>query len=285
MCHWEYSSYNRLISPIDPGMYPPAPAPFQKDALQRAAGQSVSSPGRLKPADQKAAVEIVKSEVRTIALRDETELLEPNREIEVVTLEGVIEKMTKMMDKSLDETAWQKFLSANPFILRLAFGLPIMVFGEQVSVGGVRFDNKGGKLADFIVKSGVFGNLAIIEIKTPDTVLVENTHYRGGVHAPTRHLASGVNQVIDQRYMLAREIDSRKTNSHEYDVSNYAVKCYVIAGRTITDPDKFLQEDKRKSFEFYRHRLIDVIVIHFDELLEKLKALLSFLTPKEGGRP
>lgn len=273
--------HNEMLASVDEVKFPPKTKPFQKDALQRAAGQAVSSPGKLKPADRKAVVKIVKTEIRAIAEKDETELLELNREIEVVTLEAVIEKMTKMMGAGLKETKWQKFLFENPFILRLVFGLPIMVFGEQVSVGGIRFDSKGGKLADFVVKSGAFGNLAIIEIKTPDTVLMEHKVYRGSVHAPTRELSGGVNQVIDQRYMLGGEIDVRKNRSREFDVWNYGVKCYVIAGRAIIEEDKLLQEAKRKSFEFYRNNLVDVTVITFDELLDKLKALLSFLKPEE----
>lgn len=277
--------YNQLVSPLDPEKYPPKPMPFQKDALQRAVGNGLSAPGTLSRSDQRAAVRIVKSEVKAIAEKDPTELLELSREIEVVSLEMVIDKMTVMMEKDLKESAWQTFLSENPFILRLAFGLPIMVFGEQVAVGGVRFENKGGKLADFVVKTGSFGNLAIIEIKTTDTVLIEPAHYRLGLHAPTKYLAGAVNQVIDQRYMLSREIDTRKVNAQEYEVWTYAVKCFVIAGRTITDPDKLLQEAKRKSFEFYRHNLVDVTVLTFDELLEKLRALLLFLKPIESPGP
>ncbi|MCJ9755897.1 DUF4263 domain-containing protein [Agrobacterium sp. SHOUNA12C] len=273
--------YNQLVSPIDPETYPPKPMPFQKDALHRAVGNGLSAPGQLSRSDQRAAVRIVKTEVKAIAEKDQTELLELSREIEVVSLEMIIEKMTAMMEKDHAESVWQKFLSKNPFILRLAFGLPIMVFGEQVAVGGVRFENKGGKLADFVVKTGAFGNLAIVEIKTTSTVLIEPKHYRLGLHAPTKELSGGVNQVLDQRYMLSREIDTRKVNAQEYEVWTYAVKCFVIAGRTITDPNNLLQEAKRKSFEFYRHNLVDVTVLTFDELLEKLRALLLFLKPAE----
>jgi hypothetical protein len=271
--------YNQLVSPIDPVEYPPKPLPFQKDALQRAVGDGLSAPGTLSRADRRAALHIVKNEVKAIAQKDQTELLELSREIEVASLDMVIEKMSAMMEKNLAESAWQTFLSDNPFILRLAFGLPIMVFGEQVAVGGVRFDNRGGKLADFIVKTGALGNLAIIEIKKPGTELIEARHYRLGLHAPTRDLSGAVNQVIDQRYMLSREIDARKTNTQEHDVWTYAVKCYVVAGRTISEPDRLLELAKRKSFEFYRHNLVDVTVLTFDELLEKLRALHLFLKP------
>ena len=32
------------------------------------------------------------------------------------------------------------------------------------------------------------------------------------------------------------------------------------AGRQIADPDKHVKEERRKSFEFYRHQLADVTI-------------------------
>lgn len=51
----------------------------------------------------------------------------------------------------------------------------------------------------------------------------------------------------------------------------------MIAGISPTE------EDKQKSFELYRNNLSSVVVITFDELLAKLKALHEFLL--EHPRP
>src|SRR3954462_11778197 len=67
----------------------------------------------------------------------------------------------------------------NPFVLRLAFGYPVIQMGEQVSVGGGKFTGTGGKVSDYAVKAAATGNLALIEIKTGETPLLEKTEYRG----------------------------------------------------------------------------------------------------------
>jgi hypothetical protein len=151
------------------------------------------------------------------------------------------------------------------------------LFRDQVAVGGTKFDGSGGKIADFVMKAGLYGNLAIIEIKTPQTDLVEARAYRDEVHAPTRHLSGAVTQVADQRYKLQMDIKQKKVDSRQFDVFTYGITCVVIAGRDPGD------EAKRKSFEVFRSSLKDVTVITFDELLVKLQSLHQFLTG--GGGP
>jgi hypothetical protein len=80
--------------------------------------------------------------------------------------------------------------------------------------------------------------------------------------------------VLDQRHQLQNDINSKKIASKAYDVFTYAVPCIVIAGRSpATDEEK-------KSLELYRNNLRDVIVITFDELAAKLKALHEFLAKR-----
>ncbi len=230
---------------------------------------------------RRSAVKRVRSSVKTIAEKEPEELVELRREIETVTLEELIERMEKKISqKSLTEHDWQVFLTNNSFVLGLAFGVPAVVFEEQVSVGGTKLDGSGGKLADYVVKAGLFGNLAIIEIKTPFADLVDKKAYRGELHAPTRELAGAVNQVLDQRYRLQMEIKSKKIDFRVYDVYTYAVQCLVIAG---TIPES---EPERKSLELFRNNLRDVMIITFDELLAKLKALLAFFKePPKAADP
>lgn len=236
---------------------------------------AINAPGRRSKAradNQSAAVRVVKSSAKALVANHHDELLELNREIELVTLEDLISKFqARLSNQTLKENSWQKFLSNNPFILRLAFGLPAIVFREQMPVGGVDFDNKGGKLADFVVKSGAVGNLSIVEIKTPNSKLLSKTEYRGGIHAPSSGLSGAVTQVMDQRYLLQENIAMFLRNSTREEVHTYAVGCIVVIGTTPT------AEPARKSLELYRNNLRGVTVITFDELLDKLKALHTFL--------
>ena len=84
-----------------------------------------------------------------------------------------------------------------------------MILDGQVSVGGRKFTGGGDNVSDFAVRAAASGNLALIEIKTPDMVLVEATEYRGELHAPSRELSGAVNQVLDQRYQLADSSSQR----------------------------------------------------------------------------
>ncbi|MCQ1833354.1 Shedu immune nuclease family protein [Neorhizobium galegae] len=242
---------------------------------------AINTPGRkstTRTSNASAAVRAVRTSAKELITDNPDEVFELNREIELVSLEDVIGKFELRLSSSRSsENSWQKFLSRNPFILRLAFGLPAIIFREQMPVGGWDFDGKGGKLADFVMKSGSLGNLAIVEIKTPKSDILRATPYRGGVHAPSTGLSGAVTQVLDQKYLLQRNITAFMINSGITDVAAYAVGCIVIAG---TSPQS---DAEKKSFELYRNNLSGVVVITFDELLEKLKALHEFLS--ENPRP
>lgn len=248
---------------------------FRKDVsvLRTRLDDALNKPGarQSRTANAEAAVRTVLRSVKDLVVETSSELYALNREIELVSLEELVKNFSGRIDKDLAESRWQKFLADNPFILRLAFGFPLTIFGQQVSVGGGKFDSSGGKLADYVVKTGLLGNLAIIEIKKPGANLLEAQPYRGDVFQPSKDLTGSVAQVLDQRFRLQQEINQKKINEGVYDIFAYSVQCVVIAGRVPTD------EQKRKSFELYRSNLRDVIIITFDELLEKLKATRDFL--------
>ncbi|MCL4670390.1 DUF4263 domain-containing protein [Burkholderia pseudomallei] len=183
--------------------------------------------------------------------------------------------MANLLGKSKSERDWQQFFRDNPFILRLAFGFPVLKMGDQVSVGGRKFDGTGDKIADFVVKAAATGNLGLIEIKTPQTELLASKKvYRRDVYAPSWELSGAVSQVLDQANHLQRNLATLKDNSEDYSVEAFAINAVVIAGRNPTE------RAERKSFEFYRSSLRSVLVLTFDELLNKLQQLLEVLRPK-----
>jgi hypothetical protein len=198
-------------------------------------------------------------------------LIRLQREIELVTLEQLIQKMESLISKSAAEPNWQRFFVANPFILSLVFGLPLVGVGDQVSVGGRTFSGGGEKIADFLTKNSLTDNLTLIEIKTAQTKLM-GREYRGGVFPPSRDLAGCITQVLDQRHRIQTELNALKDNSRQYSVESYAIRCVVVIGTTPDDPDQ------KKSLELFRNNLHDVLVITFDELLEKLRHLHKFLS-------
>jgi hypothetical protein len=154
-----------------------------------------------------------------------------------------------------------------------------MVIGDQFYVGGRRFDGGGEKIGDFAVKTGGTGNISLVEIKTPQTDLVEMRPYRGGVYAPSKELSGAVNQVLDQVYQLQRSIDAKKVSSKMYDLEAYAIQGLVVAGRNLAD------EERRKSFELFRNSHKSIYVVTFDELRAKLELLHELLGPPSSPDP
>lgn len=273
-------AHNTLLTALDRVAYPERSRAYRKDAIVEAIGKSLGPSVALSTDDQEAVVRVTQAAARSLSRTKPTELLELNRKIEAVTLERLIERLKDMLTKKLKEAVWQGFFIDNPFVLRLAFGLPIMIVGDQLSVGGRKFSGVGDKISDFVVKAAASGNLALIEIKTPDTLLLEATPYRGDLHAPGRELSGAVNQVLDQRYQSQKSIQSLKDNSGVWDIETYAVQGLVIAGRT---PEPTPESKARlKSLELFRNSLKSVMIVTFDELLIKLEQLLEFLREPSG---
>jgi hypothetical protein len=192
--------HNALLTTRIPNLFPERHRPYKRDTIFKA----VSGPNeaeKLSAADRDAALAIVSKSKREFARTNGPALLKLRREIELVTLEQLIERIETLMGTKKPESAWQQLFFDNPFILTLAFGLPIVAFGGQVRT----FAGVGDKVADFLHRNGLTDNLTLLEIKTPDTRVLGSV-YRGGVHAPSIDLVGTVNQVLDQRYQIQRSI-------------------------------------------------------------------------------
>jgi hypothetical protein len=185
--------------------------------------------------------------------------------------------MASLIGEDTSEPKWQRLFHDHPFILSLAFSLPIVLFQEQASVGGRSFSGKGEKIADFLFRNGLTDNLTIIEIKAASTSLV-GPRYRDGVYPPSRALAGAITQALDQKHKLEEEFLIRKDRLENAAAERFAVRCIVIAGKTPTNRDSL------KSFEIFRATLHDVLVVTFDELLAKLKHLRDFLSEDQSPR-
>jgi len=275
----ETYSNNALLTALDPLTYPLERRSYRKNAISIAIGKGPEKHERLSEADRDAVVTATKRSARALRHEKPEALLELSREIEVVTLFELIERMKTLLERNHNEHAWQTFFRDNPFIIRLAFSIPVMVIGDQFYVGGQRFDGGGEKISDFAVSAGATGNISLVEIKTPQTELLETRPYRSGVYAPSKELAGAVNQVLDQAYQLQRSIDAKKVNSRMHELEAYAVQGLVVVGRNLVD------EEKRKSFELFRNSQKFIQIITFDELKAKLELLSELLGPPSSPEP
>ena len=226
--------------------------------------------------EQEIVLNLITKNTRAISRALPEQLATLQRDMQFVELDRLIECYEAMSKKKLREDKWQAFLNENPFILNLAFGYPVIKVGSQVSVGGRKLSGAGDKVADFLVKNSMTNNAAIVEIKKPNTKLLNDKAYRADVYTPSRELAGSVNQALDQKSHFEQEIAQLTKNSEEHELESFSVHCCLIIG---TMPSG---NHQRKSFELFRGNSKDVHIVTFDELLEKLKQLREFLTPPTG---
>lgn len=227
--------------------------------------------------DQNAIIGVLNRHVESIAEEQPEKLAKLRGDIELVTLEALIKRYEEMLGQKLVEGRWQDFFNENSFILNMAFGYPVIKVRDQASVGGRKLSGDGEKITDFLVKNSLTNNTAIFEIKTPQTALLNKTPFRDGVFTPSADLSGSINQSLDQKYQLQKQIAQIKDNTRLYDIESYAVHCCLVIGKT---PDG---DDRKKSFELFRRNSKDVEIVTFDELLEKLKQLSAFLRAADEG--
>ena len=141
---------------------------------------------------------------------------------------------------------------------------------EQASIGGKKLGGEGEKIADYLYRHSMSGNVALFEIKTPDTELLYDKAFRRGVHAPHKKLSEAISQTLDQKHELLLNFTNKVFESREFELRSYAVYCCAIVGTMPVD------EDRKKSLEYIRRNSRDVDIVTFDELLEKLKQLRAF---------
>lgn len=226
--------------------------------------------------DQNAVIGALTSHAADIAEDQPEKLAKLRGDIELVTLEALINRYEEMLGENPVEGRWQDFFNENPFILNMAFGYPVIKVRDQASVGGRKLSGDGEKITDFLVKNSLTNNTAIFEIKTPQTPVLNKTPFRDGVYTPSADLSGSINQALDQKYQFQKQIAQIKDNTRLYDIESYAVHCCLVIGKT---PDG---DDRKKSFELFRRNSKDVEIVTFDELLEKLKQLSAFLRATEA---
>jgi hypothetical protein len=257
-------AYTNLLTEVDESKYPVRKKAVKPNALFELV--KLGGGERRTSDDRKAALSVVKAESKELAKTDPIELLKLKTEIEIVTLDELIKKFEGMLSKKLSEPKWQEFFDANPFILSLVFAYPIFKLRGHASVGGMKVDGSGEKITDFLFRNIQTGNLALIEIKRPDTPLLwTQKSYRGGVFRPDGELCGAVTQVLDQRFQLQIDFAAKAYKSKLLNTHPYAIHCIVVAGMT---PET---DDERKSFELFRNSSKDVSIVTFDETLEKLR--------------
>lgn len=164
------------------------------------------------------------------------------------------------------EEFWQTLFAQNQWILSQIFSIPHTIFEDKAYVGGKGTSNKGGNICDFIYQNQLTQNVSIIEIKTPTAPLL-GSPYRHTFTLSTE-LSGSINQVLNYKDSLMKDYSVLCSNSEYFEA--FDPKCIVVIG-CISD----LSSAQTATLERYRNTLSNVLIITFDELLQKINDTIS----------
>lgn len=194
-----------------------------------------------------------------------------NAALAAARLHSVLEEMRANQTNS-SEDFWQELLKENSWVLSQVYADPLVIIDDQAYVGGKAIDNKGGKLTDFLLANAFTENAVVVEIKTPQTNLLQGRPYRPGLFAPHPDFTGAVAQAIHNRSILKENYRSIAGDENP-ELRPFHPRALLIVGTT----SQLDSGEKRRSFEQYRHSFRDLEVLTFDELAQKVADLLVLL--------
>ena len=203
-------------------------------------------------------------------------LISTKSEIDIVYIEDIIEEyktiLRQITDTNVLEEKWHQFFKKHAWIFAQIFSFPAVFLDDKVNVGGHNIGGNKDKIVDFLYRNKINNNIAFIEIKTHLTPLVLNSEYRNNLFPISNQLTGAIVQVLDQKNNLLKNYHS--IVGQEAESLNSV--CVVIAG----DTTKLVKKGQDTSFELFRWSNKDVILIPYNELLEKVENLLELFKKK-----
>lgn len=206
-----------------------------------------------------------------------TDLDRINSVVGLAKLKKVYAIWEENKDEDQLEKFWQDVLKEHSWILTQIFSTPTVLIDSEVYVGGKGFDNKGGKVVDFLLANPFSDDSVLIEIKTPQEKLLSSKEYRNNIYPINPNIAGAVSQVLQYKHKLQRTYrdirDDMREQGKDVKFDSISPCCVVIAGRL----DSLTTVPQKHSFEFYRKELGSVVLMTFDELFEKVKNFIDLL--------
>jgi len=98
-------AFNALLTARDPSRFPEKKRPYKPDTIFKAVSRS-SNADLLSSADRSAALSIVSKSKRELASSDRPALLKLRRDIDLVTIEQLIERFNTLIDANRPEATW-----------------------------------------------------------------------------------------------------------------------------------------------------------------------------------
>jgi len=219
------------------------------------------------------------TESKQIAAETPQALGKLRNEIELVTLEVLIEQFGDGLRGSMakDEHKWQAFFEANSFALQQLFAAPVALYGAQLHLRLPNMHGAGARIADFVLVNTLTRSAVVVEIKTPSTPLL-GPRYRGAggaeVHPPNTELSGAVAQL--QAQMESAVTDFRDLLRQTRDAET--AETSSVRGAIIAGSHASLGQEEKLSFLRYRDGLHGIEVLTFDEVHGRLQGLHQMLT-------
>jgi Shedu protein SduA, C-terminal len=184
------------------------------------------------------------------------------------------------------EAVWQHFFEANTWIfgygLNFVFNKPLE--GRQLEAVVRGHDvTSAGKRADAVLKTaGIVSSLCLVEIKTPDTQLLEKDAYRPDCWRASKDLSGGISQA---HKTVQKTIENLGTEFRPTDgdgnptgevLYSYRPKSFLLIGRLSEfEAERGINRERFGSFELLRRNTTEPEIITFDELLERARFIVS----------
>ena len=215
-------------------------------------------------------------------IRQEHVVYQIEGKIELIKLENVREKFKNLLTQKTRtdhlEKRFQKFFKDNSWIFSHIFSFPVVLYEDEVYVGGKNVHNKDGKLADFIYKNKLSKNAFIIEIKTHKTGIVKKRAYRGtNVFELEGGFTGAINQVLNQKDNLIKSYSKLLLEEHSSGKVDEFYEVFNPKAILIVGSFEELTKKQKNNFELFRNSIKDVDIITFDEVYEKIDFFINLL--------
>lgn len=194
------------------------------------------------------------------------------------TIDSLIDLRRKIeqMDGNEKEEDWQQLFKEYEWILPYVLPGTRILLHSKANVGNVKMDRDSSEV-DFVLQDILTQNLTLVEIKTPSKRLLSPSKYRNDVYAISEELSGAISQILNyKQWLITKHPDLN--NNEKYEIFNPT--CVVIIGTLKSlycKDDPSSESSKIQSFELFRQSLSGIIILTYDEIIERIADLTDFL--------
>lgn len=191
------------------------------------------------------------------------------------------EKLTlfgsSIASQSTDEKWWQDFFESNKWIF--GYGLNYQILRQQQdqpNYGGTKVDGTGAQKGDYLTSTvGDLNFTVLVEIKTPDTLLVQgDKEIRSGAWSLSKNLTDALVQIqanIDTWDKYGSKQPDNLDGLEKDNVFTIQPKGIIVIGQL----SQLNNRNKRETFQRFRKSLHGIDILTFDELLNRARFIVD----------